>query len=94
VHYSAQQRTISALLVANKSLIFIKFGRTDLRKGVPGAKFDAESDSEVRLAVAPPKPDENCKKLKCCSKKKHLCFFARRRKMKRRGLSETRFGKV
>ena len=25
------------------------FGRTDLRKGVSGAKFDAESDFEVRL---------------------------------------------
>ena len=31
------------------------FGRTDLRKGISVAKFDAESDFEVRLAVAPPK---------------------------------------
>ena len=38
-------------------------GRTDLRKGVSGAKFDAESDFEVRLAVAPQKPSQNCKKL-------------------------------
>ena len=30
-------------------------GRTDLRIGVSGAKFDAEADFEVRLAVAPPK---------------------------------------
>ena len=37
-------------------------GRTDLRKGVSGAKFDAESDFEVRLAVAPQKPSQNCKK--------------------------------
>ena len=39
-------------------------GRTDLRIGVSGAKFDAESDFEVRLAVAPHKPGQtNCKKL-------------------------------
>ena len=39
------------------------FGRTDLRKAVSGAKFDAESDFEVRLAVAPRKPCQNRKKL-------------------------------
>ena len=39
------------------------FGRTDLRKAVSGAKFDAESDFEVRLAVAPQKPRRICKKL-------------------------------
>ena len=39
------------------------FNRTDLRKGVSGAKFDAESDFEVRLAVAPPKSAENDEKL-------------------------------
>ena len=39
------------------------FGRTDLRKGVSGAKFDARSDFDVRLAVAPQKPDQNCEKL-------------------------------
>ena len=39
-------------------------GRTDLRKGVSGAKFDAESDFEVRLAVAPQKRSQNCKKPK------------------------------
>ena len=44
-------------------LIFMNFGRTDLRKGVSGAKFDAESDFDVRLAVAPQKPDQNCEKL-------------------------------
>ena len=38
------------------------FGRTDLRKGVSGAKFDAESDFEVRLAVAPPKSMKNDEK--------------------------------
>ena len=31
------------------------FGRTDLRIGVSGGKFDAESDFEVCLAVAPQK---------------------------------------
>ena len=39
------------------------FGRTDLRKAVSGAKFDAESDFEVRLAVAPPKSIKNNEKL-------------------------------
>ena len=37
-------------------------GRTDLRKGVSGAKFDAESDFEVHLAVAPQKPSQNSEK--------------------------------
>ena len=32
------------------------FGRTDLRKSLSRAKFDEESDFEVRLAVAPQKP--------------------------------------
>ena len=35
------------------------FGRTDLRIGVSGAKFDAEVDFEVRFAPAPPKLDKN-----------------------------------
>ena len=39
------------------------FGRTDLRKSVSRAKFDAESDFEVRLAVALQKPDQNNEKL-------------------------------
>ena len=39
------------------------FGRTDLRIGVSGAKFDARSDFEVRLAVAPQKPSQNSEKL-------------------------------
>ena len=38
-------------------------GRTNLRKGVSGAKFDAESDFDVRLAVAPQKLDQNSEKL-------------------------------
>ena len=43
-------------------LIFIIFGRTDFRKGVSGAKFDAESDFDVRLAVALQKPGQQCEK--------------------------------
>ena len=39
------------------------FGRTDLRTSVSRAKFDAESDFEVRLAVAPQKPSQNGEKL-------------------------------
>ena len=39
------------------------FGRTDLRKGISRAKFDAKFDFEVRLAVAPQKPGQNIEKL-------------------------------
>ena len=35
------------------------FDRTDLRISVSEAKFDAESDFEVRLAVAPPESIKN-----------------------------------
>ena len=45
-------------------LIFVIFGRTDLRKGVSGAKFDAEAAFEVRSAVALQKPGQNSEKLK------------------------------
>ena len=38
-------------------------GRTDLRMSVSRAKFDAESDFEVRLAVAHQKPNQNNEKL-------------------------------
>ena len=38
-------------------------GRTDLRTDVSGAKFDAESDFDVHLAIAHQKPGQNCKKL-------------------------------
>ena len=68
------------------------FGRTDLRTGVSGAKFDAESDFEVRLAVARQKPDQNHEKLNFRSEN-FADFFFRRRKMKRWKSSETRFGK-
>ena len=39
------------------------FGRTNLRIGVSGAKFDAESDFEVRFAVAPQEAGQNSEKL-------------------------------
>ena len=44
------------------------FGRTDLRKGVSEAKFDAEADFDVKKCLAPPKSAENCEKPKNKSK--------------------------
>ena len=38
------------------------FGRTDLRKGVSEAKFDAEADFDVKKCLAPPKSAEKTKK--------------------------------
>ena len=40
------------------------FGRTDLRKGVSEAKFDAEADFDVKKSLAPPKSAENREKAK------------------------------
>ena len=57
-------------------LIFTIFGRTDLREGVSGAKFDAESDFEVRLAVALQKLSQNCKKLFFDPHISPILFFA------------------
>ena len=51
------------------------FGGTDLRTGVSGAKFDAESDFEVRLAVALQKLGQNCEKLIFRSKNFTQKFF-------------------
>ena len=51
------------------------FGRTDLRIGVSGAKFDAESDFEVRLAIPPQKPGQNSEKLILRSKTNRRFFF-------------------
>ena len=73
--------------------MFIIFGRTDLRKGVSRAKFDAESDFEVHLAAAPQKPCQNSEKT-IFRPEKFADFFFRCRKMKCRGSSETRFPKV
>ena len=44
-------------------IIFSIISRTDLRISVSRAKFDGESDFEVRLAVARQKPDQNNEKL-------------------------------
>ena len=49
--------------------------RTDLRIDVSGPKFDAESDFEVRLAVAPPKSINNDEKL-ISDTEKFLIFFS------------------
>ena len=45
--------TITAL---TGPLFFAIFSRTDLRISESGAKFDADVDFDVRLAVVPPKP--------------------------------------
>ena len=68
------------------------FNRTDLRKAVSGAKFDAESDFEVRLAVASQKPGQNSQKLIYRSEKFADFLLASKHEML--GLCETRFGKV
>ena len=68
-------------------------GRTDLRTDVSVAKFDAESDFEVHLAIAHQKPGQSCKKLFFRSEI-FANFFFRRRKIKCRESSETRRGKV
>ena len=51
------------------------FGRTDLRKGVSEAKFDAEVDFDVQKCLAPPKSPENHEKLTKNSEKKNRKFF-------------------
>ena len=48
---------------AAQIVFFTICGRTDLRIGVSGAKFDAEVDFEVHFVPAPPKLDKNLKKL-------------------------------
>ena len=47
---------------AAQTIFCMSFGRTDLMIGVPGAKFDAEVDFEVRFAPPPPKLDKNLEK--------------------------------
>ena len=68
--------------------------RTDLRKGSSEAKFDVEEAGELRLAAAPQNPSQICEKLKFPSDCFRHFFGGGRRKMKRRGSPETRFGKV
>ena len=69
------------------------FGRTDLRKGVSEAKFDAEADFDVKKCLAPPKSAENHEKLK-----KKPNFFPKkkfwRQKIESCKSSETRFPEV
>ena len=55
--------------------MFIIFGRTDLRKGVSRAKFDAESDFEVHLAVAPQKPCQSSEKTILSTRKIRRLFL-------------------
>ena len=50
------------------------FGCADLRIAESGAKFDSKPDIEIRFAVAPQKPGENCEKL-ICSVRKFRRFF-------------------
>ena len=69
------------------------FGHTDLRKAVSKAKFDAESDFEVRLAVAPPKSIQNDQKLISEPEKKSKQFFFRQ-KIESCKCSETRVAEV
>ena len=52
----------------------IVINRTDLRKAVSGAKFDAESDFEVHFAVAPPKSIKNDEKPISDTKKISIFF--------------------
>ena len=62
-HSSASEPPLCMVTIAVRAKIIIIFSRTDLRKAVSGAKFDAESDFEVRLAVALPKSIKNYEKL-------------------------------
>ena len=74
--------------------IFDDFGRTDLRIGLSEAKFDEEADFEVRLLPNPPKPCDHNEKQNFGSNFSSRKNFFRRRKMKCRESSETRFPKV
>ena len=65
------------------------FGRTDLRKGVSEAKFDADVDFDVKKCLAPPKSAENREIPKKIPRK-----IFRRRKIESCKSSETRFPEV
>ena len=59
---------------------FTIFGRTDLRKGISEAKFDAEADFDVKKSPAPQKSAENHEKPKKNRKKnseKNVDFLVR-----------------
>ena len=53
------------------------FGSTDLSKGVSEAKFDAESDFEVRFAITPQRLDQNRKKQKSNPKSRKKIILAK-----------------
>ena len=57
------------------------FGRTDLRKGVSEAKFDAEADFDVKKCLAPPKSAENHEKLKQIRKNFEKKLASKNRKL-------------
>ena len=77
--------------MAAVNILFVMiFGRIELILSVSEAKFDAEADFEVRLAVARQKPRLFGEK-RNFSSKLFADFFFRRRKMKRWESSETRF---
>ena len=69
------------------------FGRTDLRKGVSEAKFDAEADFDVKKSLAPPKSPENHEKRKTIREQISEKKF-RRQKIESCKSSETRFPEV
>ena len=56
-------RTPRGQVSAAQTVLFMIFGRTDLRIGVSGAKFGAEADFEVHLALALQKPGQKCEKV-------------------------------
>ena len=68
-------------------------GRTELQISLSRAKIDEEVAGDVRFCVAPQKTGENVKK-QFFWRKISVKIFFRRRKTKRRELSETRFDKV
>ena len=80
-----------------KSMVFgrkhVIFGRPDLRISLSGAKFDAEADFDVRFSVDRPNPCRINRKQNFSSENFAENVFSAS-KMKRRELSETRFGKV
>ena len=49
----------ATILHSNLDALMEPFGRTDLRIGVSGAKNCKEPFSDVRFAIAPPKPSQN-----------------------------------
>ena len=69
------------------------FSRTDLRISLSKAKNCEETDFDVQKAVAPPKLVKKAEKQKNLSENFAKKIF-RRRKMKCRESSETRFDKV